>query len=552
MAIIYTYPTKTTPVSADLVLITDSESTNPSSQTKTATITSLRTALGVRDVDVTLPLEATLSTGTITISSRAFRGGAITGYVPSSAAANQNTDFLRADGVWAAPSSGTPGSGTVTNVAALTLGTSGTDLTSTVASPTSTPVITLNVPDASASARGALTSTDWTTFNNKQAALVSGTNIKTINNTSLLGSGNITVTASAAGSVVGAIQFRDANGAFDASSDLSYLNGNTLSLKNQIYLVGTNSAPGKVRIQCENTGQAGNHYVEIWGPPHSGSPVSYNIQLPNKIATQTAYSSGGRILESDANGTLQWIATPTGGSGGGISFSGSTVNGLATYTNATTATVNAQVRLLANGQMTFDAGNSNVGIIYDTGSKTLQVGDVGGNNENVEIHSNGVAKITVEPTLTTSAQITQFTNGVRFGGPTGETLNSYEEGSWTPTSANANTISNANGSYIKIGKKVFAEFAFTMTGSTSVSISGLPFPGVYQSALKGSVAMSANNCDSVQGQLVAGQLTGGSTFTFYAYDGSGSALPTKIKLTTSSLYQTSGGTYAGTITYTAT
>jgi len=61
-------------------------------------------------------------------------------------------------------------SGTVTSVAALTLGTTGTDLTSTVANPTTTPVITLNVPDASATARGALTSTDWSTFNGKQNA----------------------------------------------------------------------------------------------------------------------------------------------------------------------------------------------------------------------------------------------------------------------------------------------------------------------------------------------------------------------------------------------
>jgi hypothetical protein len=61
-------------------------------------------------------------------------------------------------------------SGTVTSVAALTLGTTGTDLTSTVANPTTTPVITLNVPDASATARGALTSADWSTFNGKQNA----------------------------------------------------------------------------------------------------------------------------------------------------------------------------------------------------------------------------------------------------------------------------------------------------------------------------------------------------------------------------------------------
>jgi hypothetical protein len=41
---------------------------------------------------------------------------------------------------------------------------------------------------------GRLKQADWNTFNNKQAALVSGTNIKTVNGSSLLGSGNLTVT----------------------------------------------------------------------------------------------------------------------------------------------------------------------------------------------------------------------------------------------------------------------------------------------------------------------------------------------------------------------
>jgi hypothetical protein len=63
------------------------------------------------------------------------------------------------------------GSGTVTSVAALTLGTTGTDLSSTVATGTTTPVITLQVPTASATNRGALSSTDWTTFNNKAPAV---------------------------------------------------------------------------------------------------------------------------------------------------------------------------------------------------------------------------------------------------------------------------------------------------------------------------------------------------------------------------------------------
>jgi len=52
---------------------------------------------------------------------------------------------------------------------------------------------TFNLPTASATNRGALSSANWTTFNNKQDALVSGTNIKTVNSNSLVGSGNISV-----------------------------------------------------------------------------------------------------------------------------------------------------------------------------------------------------------------------------------------------------------------------------------------------------------------------------------------------------------------------
>lgn len=54
---------------------------------------------------------------------------------------------------------------------------------------------TLSISQATTSTDGYLSSTDWNTFNNKQAALVSGTNIKTVNSTSLLGSGDVAVQA---------------------------------------------------------------------------------------------------------------------------------------------------------------------------------------------------------------------------------------------------------------------------------------------------------------------------------------------------------------------
>jgi len=108
-------------------------------------------------------------TFTISVSGNCVAAGNVTstGFIKSGGTSSQ---FLKADGS-VDSTAYTTNTGTVTSVAALTLGTTGTDVSSTVANSTTTPVITLNIPTASASNRGALSSTDWTTFNNKQAAL---------------------------------------------------------------------------------------------------------------------------------------------------------------------------------------------------------------------------------------------------------------------------------------------------------------------------------------------------------------------------------------------
>ena len=79
-----------------------------------------------------------------------------------------SADKTKLDGI---ATGATANTGTVTSVAALTLGTTGTDLSSTVATGTTTPVITLQVPTASATNRGALSAANWSTFNSKQNAL---------------------------------------------------------------------------------------------------------------------------------------------------------------------------------------------------------------------------------------------------------------------------------------------------------------------------------------------------------------------------------------------
>jgi hypothetical protein len=84
--------------------------------------------------------------------------------------------------------------GTVTNVAALTFGTTGTDVNSSVTNSTSTPVITLNIPNASATARGVV-STEAQTI--AGAKTFSG-NVKALNYITTVPGTNTTAAATTA------------------------------------------------------------------------------------------------------------------------------------------------------------------------------------------------------------------------------------------------------------------------------------------------------------------------------------------------------------------
>ena len=100
-----------------------------------------------------------------------------------------------------------------------------------------------------------VTSAIQTQLNAKQATLVSGTNIKTINSTSLLGSGDITISANPSG-VAGAIQF--SNGSAFASDAANLFWDDT----NNRLGVGTNAPTGKTQI-TESFTTTGNNYSAI-------------------------------------------------------------------------------------------------------------------------------------------------------------------------------------------------------------------------------------------------------------------------------------------------
>jgi hypothetical protein len=131
------------------------------------------------------------------------------------------------------------------DVQTISTGTTGTDF-NVVSSGTDHQ---FNIPTASATNRGALSTTDWSAFNGKQAALVSGTNIKTINNNSLLGSGNLNVSANPR--TLASVNGLNLTGTAIQISASVLIPANTLVTNNSIYIKnlltktagGSNSIP---------------------------------------------------------------------------------------------------------------------------------------------------------------------------------------------------------------------------------------------------------------------------------------------------------------------
>jgi hypothetical protein len=189
------------------------------------------------------------------------------------------------------PSGFTNNTGTVTSVSALTLGTSGTDLSSSVATSTTTPVITLNVPTASATNRGALSSADWTNFNNKQAAIngtgfvkASGTTISYDNSTYLTTtSAASTYLPLAGGTLSGALGGTSAS--FSSSVTANLVSGNA-------FIASASTGTNDIRIRLGNT--TGFSYFGIdnsTGSIFSNGAYATNIYTDN--ATPIVFSTNG-------------------------------------------------------------------------------------------------------------------------------------------------------------------------------------------------------------------------------------------------------------------
>lgn len=343
-------------------------------------------ATGVTSVTGTAPIAS--SGGTTPAISIAQATTSTSGYLSS-------TDWNAFNG---------KGSGTVTSVAALTLGTTGTDLTSTVATGTTTPVITLNVPTASASNRGVLSSTDWSTFNGKYSVggALGTPSSGTVTNLTGTASININGTVGATTPTTGAFTTLTSTGV------TSVLDGTNFLIKN----TADNTKVARFDLSGLTTA---NNYTYVL-PNTTGSALASLGNLAQTFTGQTTFSS-------NLNATS--ILNLTGVT------SGTHVFGTSTTTGTISIGGTAQTGAIALGQATTAATvNISNGITSTGNTNTIKVGTAGaaGSTTAITIGSTaGTSTTTLNGTVT-------LANALPIGsGGTGQTTQTSAFDALAPT-----------------------------------------------------------------------------------------------------------------------
>jgi hypothetical protein len=203
----------------------------------------------------------------------------------------------------------------------------------------------------------------------------------------------------------------------------------------------------------------GTNYVGFQAPATVASDVLWTLPAADGTAAQ--------VLSTNGSGTLSW-ATATGG--------GATDK--------------------------IEEGNSSAEVI-DTGSDGRFVVTTEG-TERARVDSSGRLLVGTS-SANANGGILQLTSGITFpatavAASDANTLDDYEEGTWTPTAANFTLggSSTLTGTYTKIGRVIYFSVTFVNTGTIAYSVSAfisLPFAGVDRS---GMVAMSLESAAESQ------------------------------------------------------
>ena len=224
----------------------------------------------------------------------------------------------------------------------------------------------LVIATANTTTTGAISSTDWNTFNGKQDALVSGTNIKTVSGVSLLGSGDVGVI----GATYGGTGVNNGSNTITVAGNLTHAGAFT-----QSYTATANTA---VTLPAGATAASNNLLSSATSVPIvTGTPSSSN------------FLRGDGTWASPTSGIASYTRNSFTATASQTTFTVTyTVGYLQVYVNG--VLLNATDYTASNGTSVVLATGCNTGDIVETiAYTTTTVAVAGGSNTQVQYNSSG-------------------------------------------------------------------------------------------------------------------------------------------------------------------
>ena len=237
----------------------------------------------------------------------------------------------------------------------------------------------------------------------------------------------------------------------------------TISADNQIVLNSGDSTPARIDLYCEVSNA---HYTRLQAPAHSTFSGNVTATLPNVSGNLAV------LLNAADNRVVTATGTHAMNAESGFTFDGTDVQ--------------IPDKILLNTAGTYVKSNQ----LYYKPSGTAYI-DHGTTGQDIQIRMSTSSILdTTGPTFKSNGNLAfaagkgiDFSAAGNTAGMTGELLNDYEEGTWTPeikgtTGAGTASYNNQVGKYLKIGNWVYLTWVMGWSSGSAggeMRTTGFPF-----------------------------------------------------------------------------